>query len=417
MTDDARNLSAKYKIPTPLALDPQGTVMVIEDQMDLRLIVAHQMVKLNLGNAKQSTNGYEAIEAIRQDKLKISAYICDLEMPVMGGLDFLGELRENAALDQAPFCLMMDGANKDKIMLALESGVSEVLVKPFTLGDIGPKIRSAFAKFHNPANPEKVYELAKVSLREGKLDLAERIYQDLAKAAPKAARPTVGLARIMVKRGDLDRALKLLDEAEKKNANFVHLYSERGVIYAMQNNWDQAVAGFKAAIALSPLNAIRYKSAADILFKMKRYEEAVKLLETALTHKLEFPDLYHYLSQAKFALRDYKAAQKYIRQALSHDEENVGYLNQLGICLKETDQKDEALKVYNQIIKNDPQNRDALYNKAVLQKARGDIDDAIKILERVVRKHPDFALAKAKLDEYNQQQGKADTGKAKPGAA
>lgn len=414
MADDARNLSAKYKIPTPPALDGKDTVMVVEDQTDLRLIVAHQLQKLNLGSAKQCANGYDAIEAMKHG-VKAAAFICDLEMPVMSGLDMLMELKENPALELGPFCLMMDNVSKEKIMLAVEHGADEVLVKPFTLGDIGPKVRSAFQKFHNPSNPEKVYELAKACLRDGKLDLSEKIYRDLALTAPKAARPVVGLARIEVKRGALDKALKLLEDAEKKNPNFVHLYSERAMIFVQRQDFPTAIENFKKAIAMSPLNALRYKDAADVLLRTKRYEETVTLLESALTHKLEFPDLYHFLSQAKFALRDYKAAQKYVKQALATDPENVVYLNQLGICLKETDQKDEALKVYNQIIKADPQNVDALYNKAILQHSRGDVGDAVKLLERVLRKSPDFALAKAKLAEYNEEMAKG--GKGTSGAA
>ena len=403
MADDPRSLSAKYKISTPASLTANDTVMIIEDQTDLRLIIAHQLQKLNLGQTRQATNGYEAIDMIRTQKLQISAFVCDMEMPVMGGLDMLSELTEASDLDRAPFCLTMDNVSKEKLMLAVENGVDEILVKPFTLGDIGPKIRSAFTKFHNPSNPEKVYELAKVQLREGKLDLAEKIYRDLANAAPKAARPVVGMARIEIKRQAPEKALLLLEEAELKNKNYVHLFTQRALIYAAQDQWDKAIACFKQAIALSPLNPLRYKDASDLLFKVKRYDEAAELLESAIKNDLNFPDLYHYLSQAKFAKRDYKAAQKYIRQALSGSPDNVNYLNQLGICLKETEQPDEALKVYNQVLKLDPANNDGLYNKAILQSFRGDQDDAIKLLERILRKTPDFALAKTKLEEFQKQ--------------
>jgi tetratricopeptide (TPR) repeat protein len=400
MSDDTRNLAAKYKISTPTQPDGKDTILVVEDQMDLRLIVVHQLQKLNFGQVKHCSNGYEAIEIIKSHEGKFSAYVSDMDMPVMGGLDLLAELRENQDFDRGPFCIAMDQVSREKLMLAVENGSDEILVKPFTLGDIGPKVRSAFSKFHNPANPEKVYELAKACLRDGKLDLAEKIYKDLAAHAPKAARPTVGLARIEAKRGKAEAALQLLTEAEQKNKNFVHLYTDRAEIYAGRGEFEPAIEAFKKAIDLSPLNAIRYKMAADLLFKVKRYQEAADLLEIALRHKLEFPDLYHFLSQAKFALKDFKAASKYIRSALGADAANVTYLNQLGICLKETDQMDEAMKVYNQIIKLDPANIPALYNKAVLLHAKGDRDEAIKILERVVKKNPDFAQGKAKLDEY-----------------
>src|SRR4029078_12209243 len=106
------------------------------------------------------------------------------------------------------------------------------------------------------------------------------------------------------------------------------------------------------------------------------FREAIDILEVALKHKLEFPDLFHLLSQAKFALKEYKDAGKYVRHALGADPENVSYLNQLGICLKETGELDEAVKAYNQAIKNDPNNVEALYNKAILIFGKGDKDEA-----------------------------------------
>ena len=400
MAVDTKSLAQKYKVPMPTGLNSKDQIMVVEDQTDLRLIVTHQLKKLNFSTVRQCANGYEAVEVAGAEENTISAYICDIDMPIMNGIDFLQELRENPNLDRGPFCLTMDNVDKEKIMLAVENGVDEILVKPFTLGDIGPKLRNAFKKFHNPNNPEKVYELAKISMREGKFDLATSIYKDLATAAPKAARPLVGLARVAVRQGDFEGALNWLAKAEKTNKNFVHLYTERGEILAKQGKLDEAIASFRIAIKLSPLNALRYKAASDILYKNKRYEDAAAILEEAVARKLNFPDLYHHLSQAKFALKDYKMAAKYIRGALSSDAENVTYLNQLGICQKEMDLVDDATKTYNLIIRIDSSNKAALYNKAILLQHKGDTAEAVKILGRLLRKHPDFEAAKAKLAEY-----------------
>lgn len=402
-----KNLAKKYQIPVPKNLDAKDTVIVVEDQTDLRLIVTHQLQKLQLGTVKQASNGYETIEMLKTKEVgKIAAYVVDWDMPVMNGLELLQELQENPELDRGPFCMMIDQVTKERVMLAVEHGVDELLTKPFTLGDIGPKIRSAFSKFHNPNNPERVYELAKQKLRDGKLGESHAIYAELAAAAPKAARPVVGMARVAKKQGDLEKALKLLQDAEQRNKNFVHLFAERAAIFADQGQFDPAVAEYKKAIDLSPLNALRYRSAADLLFKKQRYAEAADLLEVAIKHELNFPDLFHYLSQAKFALRDYKNASKYIRSALAINPENVDFLNQLGICLKEMDMFDDAIKTYNQVIKLDQSNLAALYNKAVLLKSKGQIDEAIKCLERALAKDPSFMPAKTKLAECQAEKGK-----------
>lgn len=399
-SDNTKFLAQKYKVTIPSQIDFKENVMVVEDQTDLRLIITHQLQKQSFSNVKQAANGYDAIDLLKTHQIPSAMFVCDMEMPVMGGIDFLTELRENQDLNIGPFCLTMDNVSKEKIMLAVESGADEILVKPFTLADIFPKLKAAHAKFHNPNNPEKIYHMAKIRLKQGDLELAEAMYADLAKAAPKAARPMVGLARIEMRRKNTEKALALLDQAQARNESFVHVYHERALLFSTMNLWDKAIENFKKAIELSPLNAIRYKAAADALFQVQRWQEAAELLEYAIRNNLEFPDLYNYLSQAKFALRDYKAAQKFIRHALGVDPENVTYLNQLGICLKETEQIEEATKIYNQVIKLDPSNAPALYNKAVLMHSKGENDEAIKLLERLLKKNPDFAPAVAKLAEY-----------------
>jgi tetratricopeptide (TPR) repeat protein len=395
-----QSLADKFKIKTPKALEFKDRIMVVEPQQDLRLIVMHHLSKLSYKNVVHRANGYEAMEFMKEDPAPISAFIVNMTMPVMGGLEFLSELREQVDLKRSSFLLTMDHVSREKIMLAVESGVDEVLVKPFTYQDINPKLKNSFMKFNNPNNPEQVYELAKALIREENFDSAEKVYGELASHNKQSARPLVGIARIWERRGDQEKALSFLAEAEKRNNQFVHLYSERGKIQVKQGKWDEAISSFQKAIAMSPLNAFRYKEAADALFQVKKYDIAIDLLKKALANELEFPDLYHYLSQANFAVKEYKAAAKYIKTALNKDPDNITYLNQLGISLKELKMPDEAQKIYNQIIKIDPGNAPALYNKSILLFSKGKKDDAIKTLERLIKRHPDFKPGIAKLEEY-----------------
>lgn len=388
-----------FNIQSPVKLDPEQPILVVEDQQDMRLIIAHQLKKLQFTKVKHASNGYDAIEIIQETE-NISCVICDLDMPVMGGMDLLAELRERTDLDRPPFCLGMDNVNKERLMLAVENGVDEVLVKPFTLSDIYPKVHMSWKKFHNPKNPEKVYEMAKHALRSKDFDRAEKIYKLLAESAKDSARPLVGLARAAMGRNDLGKALEHLSAAEARNKAFVHIFAERGVIMTQMQLFDDAFKAFDQAIQLSPLNPVRYKQAADVLFNRNRFQEAAVLLEKAVALGLEFKQLYHYLSQACFATREYVKATKYVRSALAKEPENLTYLNQLGICLKQQNQFDEANKVYNQIIKRDPENVAALYNKAMLCEAKSEPGEAIKLLERALKIDPDFVIARAKLDEF-----------------
>jgi tetratricopeptide (TPR) repeat protein len=397
---DKKTLADEYGIKVGTQLDHEDPIMLVEDQQDLRLIVAHHLNKLGFTTVKQFANGHEALHFMKDNPALIfPVTICDKEMPILGGYDFLTEIKENPAYSRGSFTITLSNPDKDEIMLATENGVDEILVKPFTFKDLVPKLRNAYKKFNNPNNPEQVYELAKAELRNGNLDKSENIFMRLAQSAKGSARPVVGLARIAAEKKDHEKALKLLAEAEKRNKFYVLAYVERGRIFTKDNKIDEAIEQFTHAISLSPLNPLRYEEAAELLFKKQRYQEAATLLTMALDKELSFPSLHNYLSQAFYSLKDYKKAIRHIKSALSLEPENITFLNQLGICYKESDQFDEAQKTYNVVIKLDPGNKAALYNKSVMLSAKGQHDEAIKLMKRCIEKHPDFEAAKRKLQE------------------
>lgn len=396
--EEFQKLTKKYQVACPTGLTPENTIMIVEDQRDQRMIIAHHLEKLGFRNIKQANNGLEALEAFKRGE-PLGVTISSMENEVMGGIDLLRELRDAADLMRTPFALSMIQPSKEKIMLATETGVDEIIVKPYTLKDIMPKARLAFKKFHNPGNPEKVYEFAKGKLRAEDYDAAHAVYTDITAVATTAARPWVGLARCAFKKGDFATAISCLENAEKRNANYVHLFVERGRILAAQDQFDQALVQFRKAIELSPLNPIRYEEVAKLLFEKERYQESIAILEVAIKHELSFAKLHHYLSQAYYAIKDYKLAIRHIKTALRSDEENITYLNQLGICFKESEEFDEANKVYNSVIKLDPENVSALYNKSILLTKREKYDEALKLLGRIITLAPQFTLAQSKKDE------------------
>lgn len=391
------NLAEKYKFKIPSHLDPADPILVVDDQQDLRLIIVHHLGKLQFKKIYQAANGLEALEAIRSHK--ISAIVCAMNMPNMSGLDLLTEIRENIHLSRPPFCLTMSNVSRDKIMLSIEHGVDEILVKPFTFSDILPKLKKAFKIFHNPKNPEKVYELAKDYLKNEKFDEAAEIFEELHQVSPKIARPLVGLARLEFMRDNDDVALEYLEKAEKNNPNYVHIYSLRGDIFCKKEQFEEALVCYHQGIDMSPLNPMRYMSAVKVLMELKKYQETADLLAKAIKSQVNFPELFNYMSQAYFQLKDYKQAIKSIRQALILQPDNILFLNQLGIAYKESGQFQEATQTYNKIIKLDPANIPALFNKSILLQQAGQIVDAIKIIERILVKDPDQSQAKQKLKE------------------
>lgn len=387
-----------FRVSKTAELDKTRPVLLVDPQQDLRLIITHQLSKLKFKKvlqAKDCTTAFELMKSFED----ISLIICSYETPDISGIEFIDEIQADVDLLRPPICLTIYDANKDKIMLAVEKGIEEILVKPFPLADVMPKAHRAYLNYHNPKNPELLYEHAKKLIQEERFQEAKDIYSSLSKLAVSSARPWVGMAHIALAQKKTALALDLLEHGVKNNPHYVHAYTLKAEVYLAQDNVAKALETYREAINLSPLNPIRYTKCAAILSEQNKLRELVDLLEIGVNKGLDYPDIYHHLSQALFTLNEHRSAIKYIRRALSSEPENVLYLSQLAQSLKAIREYDEAIKYYNAVVRIDPDNLQALYNKAILLIDTNKLPDALRILQRVIKKYPQFKKAQRKLGE------------------
>ena len=79
--------------------------------------------------------------ALRELKKEdVGLIISDWKMPKMTGLDLLKAVRGDKKLKDIPFIMVSAEGHKENVMEAVESGVSNYLVKPFTPETFGEKL-------------------------------------------------------------------------------------------------------------------------------------------------------------------------------------------------------------------------------------------------------------------------------------
>jgi two-component system chemotaxis response regulator CheY len=391
------DLFARFKLPQPDSMSLNIPILVAEPSSELGLIVVHFLEKAGFSNVRREKDGQIALQSLQKEPAAV--IFAASELPSCSGLDLLKELREDPSYQRGAFILITQAMNKSEVMLAVESGVNELLVRPFTAGDIPPKIRSAYASYNNPRNPERLYEAAKQLLRAKHFDKAHEIYSALAEANATAARPHVGLARCYMAENKFDKALEEAVHAVQKNASFVHAYSLRADIYLSLERIEEGIADLKKAVDLSPLNVARIEHCCEVLLKRNMTKECVDILNKAIAAGLDHPYVTERLGYCYFLEKDYQNAQKYLKEAVRLEPENVSFLNSLAICYRDAKNFDESISIYNRIIKKDPENYQILYNKALVLSYKSAIPEAAKLLRRVLQIRPDFEKAAQKLIE------------------
>ncbi len=122
--------------------DPNMKIMVVDDMSTMRRIVRNVLKQLGFTNVEEAENGKEALE-----KLKGEPYgfvVSDWNMPVMTGIDMLRAIRADEALKQIPVLMVTAEAQKENIIEAVQAGVSNYIVKPFTAEALQDKMAKIF---------------------------------------------------------------------------------------------------------------------------------------------------------------------------------------------------------------------------------------------------------------------------------
>jgi CheY-like chemotaxis protein len=108
------------------------TILVVEDD-DMSFLYLNQIFKLTKGCIIRARNGHEAIQLSR-DHAEIDLILMDIQLPDIDGNTVTHEIRKN----NRHIPIIAQTANKTQYEkdIALESGCSDVLVKPVMLEEL-----------------------------------------------------------------------------------------------------------------------------------------------------------------------------------------------------------------------------------------------------------------------------------------
>lgn len=125
-------------------IDTSIKVLVVDDMSTMRRIVKNVLRQIGFTDIMEAENGQDAIT-----KLKSGGYglvVSDWNMPVMQGIELLRTVRADPELKNLPFLMVTAEAQKENIIEAVQAGVSNYVVKPFTAEALQEKLEKIFSK-------------------------------------------------------------------------------------------------------------------------------------------------------------------------------------------------------------------------------------------------------------------------------
>ena len=118
--------------PAPAPKPEAFRVLIIDDTRAARLVIRNFMREFGF-ETDEAPDGAEAIRLLSTGKI-VHLIICDWEMPVMTGLEFVRAYRGSSlpSHSETPILMATSANTTEKIEEALNAGATDYLMKPFT---------------------------------------------------------------------------------------------------------------------------------------------------------------------------------------------------------------------------------------------------------------------------------------------
>lgn len=106
--------------------------MIVDDSSVMRKIVERSLRQagIDLEKVVEAGNGAEALGALRENQVDL--ILCDINMPVMDGLEFVRQMNAVENAKGVPVVMITTEGSESHVVEALSAGARGYIRKPFT---------------------------------------------------------------------------------------------------------------------------------------------------------------------------------------------------------------------------------------------------------------------------------------------
>ena len=113
-------------------------VLIVDDLTSMRKVLRNLLASIGFNQITEARDASDAVLKLQAESFDL--IISDWNMPTMTGQDLLEYVRADARFKEIPFVMLTSLADRDSVVAAQRSGVSDYLAKPFTVQELEQKL-------------------------------------------------------------------------------------------------------------------------------------------------------------------------------------------------------------------------------------------------------------------------------------
>jgi sigma-B regulation protein RsbU (phosphoserine phosphatase) len=159
----------------------QARVLIVDDSRMMRMGLIRALRDIGITQTLEAANGLEALQSLRERPCDLM--LLDMEMPEMGGLEVLRELRRNPSLPRVPVIVISSADQLETTVECIEAGAEDYLPKSFNPTLLRARVTSSLEK-----KRLRDLEALRAAQLQAERDLLQRTQQRLEQELAQADR-------------------------------------------------------------------------------------------------------------------------------------------------------------------------------------------------------------------------------------
>jgi tetratricopeptide (TPR) repeat protein len=266
---------------------------------------------------------------------------------------------------------------EDVILHYLDSGKINLAKKALKLG----------LEQHPRATGLKLVQV-EILVFDDKLDMAERLLNDLYAIEPTNEEIYIQKANIYSKRDQHDKAVELLEIALKYTDDFADVYSLLGMEYLFMDNLEKAKENFIKCLEEDDEDHSALYNVVYCFDFLDQNLEAIDFLNDFIEKNPYSEVAWHQLGRQYYAIKEYEQALRAFDYATLIDDSFLGAFLEMAKTLEKLKRYDDAINCYNTTMELDDPTSFALLRVGKCYEKLGNREKALKYYLRTVHEDP-----------------------------